>query len=100
MKTLLFASFLFFTSMAFSQTRDEIVKRYESGEKNIVITYSGVGNAEKIIKISDYEEGYLFPYLVKTWGTKKDYKGREIWTLIKSEYFKKGGHPDDTVINW
>jgi hypothetical protein len=85
--------------MAFSQTRDEIVKRYESGEKNIVITYSGVGNAEKIIKISEYNEGYLFPYLVTTWGPKKDTDGREIWTRIKEEYFKKGGHFFDKVYN-
>lgn len=100
MKTLLFASFLFFTSMAFSQTRDEIVKRYESGQKNIVITYSGVGNAEKIIKISEYKANFLIPYSVETWGPKKDSYGREIWTCIKTEYFKKGGRIEDDVINW
>ena len=100
MKTLLFASFLFFTSMAFSQTRDEIVKRYESGEKEIVITYSGVGNAEKIIKISEYNANYLFPYKIITWGPKKDLNGREIWTNIKLEYFKKGGASEDEVYNY
>ncbi len=37
---------------SFGQIREEITERYDDGRKKMVITYSGLGNAEKIVKIS------------------------------------------------
>ena len=57
MKTIFTITFLFFTLIGFSQTtREEVVKRTEGGLKLEVITYSGSGNSEKIIKKCFYQE--------------------------------------------
>ena len=49
--------------------------------KKVVITYSGIGNAEKIVKVSEYKEYGLLPYYVKTYGSKIDSYGTNLWTI-------------------
>lgn len=59
MKTLIFFGMIFLTFTSFGQTtREEIVKRTENGLKLQVNTYSGTGNAEKLIKIIYYDGSY------------------------------------------
>ena len=57
MKTLITFTFLLFTLLGFSQTtREEVVKRTDGGLKLEVLTYSGTGNSEKLVKITKYTE--------------------------------------------
>ena len=100
MKSLLLSTFLLLSLVSFSQTRDEIISRYENGMKKVVITYSGIGNAEKIVKTTEYLEDNLSPYTVLTWGSKIDSDVRNIWTQIKRQYFKNGGYSEDTVLTF
>ena len=59
MKAFVFSLIFFLTFTSFGQTtREEIVKRTENGLKLQVNTYSGTGNAEKLIKITYYEGSY------------------------------------------
>lgn len=91
MKSLLLSTFLLLSLVSFSQTRDEIISRHEDGMKKIVITYSGIGNAEKIVKISEYMGEFLLPYSVVTYGSKIDSAGLSTWGKVKKEFFKNGG---------
>ena len=97
MKTILLSSFLLFSFLSFSQTREEIISRHENGMKKTVITYSGTGNTEKIVKVTEYRSYYLVPYSVRTYGLKNDSQGRGEWNVIKVEYFKNGGATEDHV---
>jgi hypothetical protein len=57
MKTIITFTFLLFSFLGFSQTtREEVVKRTDGGLKLEVLTYSGTGNSEKLIKKTIYEE--------------------------------------------
>jgi hypothetical protein len=96
MKSFLLSFFLLLSLSSFSQTRDEIISRHENGMKKTVITYSGIGNAEKIVKVSEYLNCYLAPYSVKTYGSKIE-NGRTIWVIVKTELFKNGGASEDKV---
>jgi hypothetical protein len=96
MKSFLLSFFLLLSLSSFSQTRDEIISRHENGMKKIVITYSGIGNAEKIVKVSEYIAYYLVPYKVETYGSKIE-DGRTNWVIVKSERFKNGGADEDVV---
>jgi|694.fasta_scaffold149817_2 hypothetical protein len=91
MKSLLLSTFLLLSLVSFSQTRDEIISRYEDGMKKIVITYSGIGNAEKIVKISEYGVGFLLPHNVVTYGSKINSNGISTWGKVKKEIFLNGG---------
>jgi|688.fasta_scaffold171448_2 hypothetical protein len=97
MKTILLSSFLFFSFLSFSQTREEIISRHENGMKKTVLTYSGTGNTEKIVKVTEYKSYYLVPLSVRTYGLKNDSQGRGEWDVIKVEYFKNGGATEDHV---
>ena len=97
MKSLLLSTFLLLSLVSFSQTRDEIISRYEDGMKKIVITYSGIGNAEKIVKTTEYLSDNLSPYRVFFWGSKIDTDGINIWQIVKTQSFKNGGAPEDNV---
>ena len=97
MKSLLLSTFLLLSLVSFSQTRDEIISRHENGMKKVVITYSGIGNTEKVIKISEYSDRYLNPWSVITFGLKIDSKGRNTWVLVKTQVFKNGGAGEDSV---
>ena len=56
MKTFFLLFVLCLTTYGYTQTtREEVVERFEDGSKKKVITYSGVGNAEKIIKATTYD---------------------------------------------
>jgi hypothetical protein len=99
MKSLLLSTFLLLSLVSFSQTRDEIISRHENGMKKVVITYSGIGNAEKIVKVSEYKEYGLLPYYVKTYGSKIDSYGTNLWVIVKRQYFKNGGSAEDKVYN-
>ena len=94
------------TTYGYTQTtREEVVERFEDGTKKKVITYSGVGNAEKIIKATTYDNlgdwngCYVIPYKVETYGNKvKD--GKAYWGIVKHQYFKAGGAlEDETNLN-
>ncbi len=98
MKSLLLSTFLLLSLVSFSQTRDEIISRHESGMKKVVITYSGIGNTEKVIKISEYSDGYLNPWSVITFGSKINGFGHNAWEKIKTETFKNAGAWEDKVI--
>ena len=100
MKSLLLSTFLLLSLVSFSQTRDEIISRYENGMKKVVITYSGIWNAEKIVKTTEYLENNLSPYTVLTWGSKIDSDGRNIWVILKLQYFKNGGAGEDNVYTY
>ena len=100
MKSLLLSTFLLLSLVSFSQTRDEIISRYENGMKKVVITYSGIGNAEKIVKVSEYLENNLSPHTVFFWGSKIDSDGINTWTQIKRQYFKNGGLGEDEVYTY
>lgn len=65
--------------------------------KKIVITYSGIGNAEKIVKVSEYFNYYLVPFKVETYGSKIESNGIPRWKVIKTELFKNGGSSEDKV---
>ena len=93
MKSLLLSTFLLLSLVSFSQIRDEIISRYENGMKKVVITYSGIGNTEKIVKISKYQINYLIPSEVETYG-EKIVDGITKWVLIKEQFFKNGGDID------
>jgi hypothetical protein len=97
MKSLLLSTFLLLSLVSFSQMRDEIISRHESGMKNIVITYSGIGHSEKIVKVTEYSHGFLLPYRVSTYGSKIDLDGKSRWLVLKEEYFKNGGSREDKV---
>ena len=97
MKSLLLSTFLLLSLVSFSQTRDEIISRHESGMKKVVITYSGIGNAEKIVKVSEYLEGYLVPYVVESYGSKINSDGISTWEKVKRQLFKNGGVMEDSV---
>jgi hypothetical protein len=57
MKTIITLTFLLFSYLGFSQTtREEVVERNKYGQKLSVITYSGTGNSEKIVKITRYKD--------------------------------------------
>lgn len=99
MKSILLSSFLFFSFLSFSQIREEILSRHENGMKRTVITYSGTGNTEKIVKVTEYENSYLVPFSVQTYGLKNDSQGRGEWKVIKEEYFKNGGAFEDAIYN-
>ena len=90
---LLFAFCL--STYAYTQTtREEVVERHEDGSKKKVITYSGIGNSEKIIKVSHYQYQYVSPYKVETYGIIVEY-GETLWKEIKTQYFKAGGALED-----
>ena len=97
MKSLLLSTFLLLSLVSFSQTRDEIISRHESGMKKVVITYSGIGNTEKIVKTTEYVENNLSPYRVLTYGSKIDSYGTNLWAIVKRKYFKNGGSSEDKV---
>ena len=118
MKTIFTITFLFFTLIGFSQTtREEVVKRTEGGLKLEVITYSGSGNSEKIIKKCFYQErpDYYRPDGVNNVSTKPHqiaYYGnyKVEWTspegktrtalcygIIKSENFDLEGKIESTT---
>ena len=99
MKSILLSSFLFFSFLSFSQIREEIISRHENGMKKKVITYSGTGNTEKIVKVTEYENSYLVPFKVQTYGLKNDSMGRSIWAIVKEEWFKNGDAPEDAIYN-
>jgi hypothetical protein len=99
MKSLLFSFFLILSASSFGQIREEIIERFEDGSKKKVITYSGVGNSEKIVKISFYDNRFLYPWKVVTYGSKTESNGTTTWQRIKEEYFKSGGSPVDEVRN-
>ena len=83
------------STYAYTQTtREEVVERYEDGTKKKVITYSGVGNAEKLIKVTEYYLHYVSPYMVQTYGTKV-LNGFTYWVPVKNQYFKAGGSGED-----
>jgi hypothetical protein len=87
MKTLLFCFSVFcFSLTSFAQIREEVVSRHEDGTKKIVITYSGVGNNEKILKISEYSQHYVTPYKVTTYGS-REFPDGKTWMKVKVEYF-------------
>ena len=93
---LLFAFFL--TTYAYTQTnREEVVERFEDGSKKKVITYSGVGNAEKILKITEYYSDNVSPYTILTYGNYV-IDGIAYWGLVKRQYFKAGGAGQDETI--
>ena len=96
MKSFLLSFFLLLSLSSFSQTRDEIISRHENGMKKIVITYSGIGNAEKIVKVSQYISNRLVPWRVETYGSKIE-DGRTNWVIVKTESFKNGGASEDKV---
>jgi len=55
MKTIITFTFLLFSLCGFSQTtREEVITRNKEGQKLIVLTYSGTGNGEKLIKKTEY----------------------------------------------
>ena len=55
MKTIITFTFLLFSYLGFSQTtREEVVERNKYGQKLVVITYSGTGNSEKLVKRTSY----------------------------------------------
>jgi hypothetical protein len=95
---LLFAFCL--TTYAYTQTtREEVVERYEDGTKRKVITYSGVGNAEKLIKVTEYcavtSDGvYVSPCTIITYGNKV-INGNAYWGWVKIQEFKAGGQSED-----
>ncbi len=61
MKTIITLTFLLFSYLGFSQTtREEVVERNKYGQKLKVITYSGTGNSEKIVKITRYKDENLY----------------------------------------
>ena len=93
------------TTYGYTQTtREEVVERFEDGSKKKVITYSGVGNAEKIIKVSHYlnfgSDGcYVTPCRVFTYGNKV-IDGNAYWGVVKGQWFKAGGHyQDETMLD-
>lgn len=96
---LLFAFCL--TTYAYTQTtREEVVERYGNGSKKKVITYSGVGNSEKIIKVTHYgslNSCFLNPHKIETYGNKVsgDYV---FWEVVKTQYFKAGGASEDKTV--
>jgi hypothetical protein len=96
MKSFLLSFFLLLSLSSFSQSRDEIISRYDNGMKKVVITYSGIGNAEKIVKVSQYLANRLVPWLVETYGSKIE-DGRTNWVIVKTELFKNGGASEDKV---
>ena len=98
MKLLVLSTFLLLSLVSFSQTRDEIISRHENGMKKIVITYSGIGNTEKIIKVCEYSEGYLSPFRIVTYGSKINFLGHNTWEPVKTETFKSSGAWEDEVI--
>ena len=60
MKTIITLTFLLISYLGFSQTtREEVVERNKYGQKLLVITYSGTGNSEKIVKITRYNDNNL-----------------------------------------
>jgi hypothetical protein len=91
------------TTYGYTQTtREEVVERFEDWSKKKVITYSGVGNAEKIIKVSHYDrvgyDGcYVTPYSVDTYGNKVIY-GNAYWGVVKVQSFKAGGAKEDETL--
>ena len=97
MKSLLLSTFLLLSLVSFSQTRDEIISRYENGMKKDVITYSGIGNTEKIVKTTEYLSDNLSPYRLLTYGSKIDSDGINTWVIVKEQYFKNGGAGLDKV---
>jgi hypothetical protein len=101
---LLFAFCL--STYAYTQTtREEVVERHEDGSKKKVITYSGVGNSEKILKITEYhstgmysKEGFFVsPYSIKIYGT-KIVNGYAYWGVVKSQSFKAGDALEDETV--
>lgn len=88
------------TTYGYTQTtREEVVERFEDGSKKKVITYSGVGNAEKILKVTYYnswwETGhYVSPYYIQTYGNKVN-DGKAYWGIVKQQNFKAGGALED-----
>ena len=99
MRSLLLSTFLLLSLVSFSQTRDEIIYRHNGGMKKTVITYSGLGNSEKIVKTSEYNSDFLVPYRVDTYGSKIE-GGKNRWVIVKTEYFKNGGSTEDKVYNY
>ncbi len=76
-------------------TREEVVERFDNGSKKKVITYSGVGNAEKILKVTYYYyEWCVSPYIIEEYGS-KDWNGMATWDIIKTQFFKAGGASED-----
>jgi hypothetical protein len=56
MKTIITFTFILITLSILSQTtREEVVKRTEGGLKLEVLTYSGTGNSEKLVKRTTYD---------------------------------------------
>lgn len=102
MKTffLLFAFCL--STYAYTQTtREEVVERFVDGSKKKVITYSGVGNAEKILKVTYYDNWletghYVSPYYIQTYGSKV-VRGQAFWGVVKTQHFKAGGSDEDST---
>jgi hypothetical protein len=60
MKIIITFTFLLFSYLGFSQaTREEVVERNKDGQKLVVNTYTGTGNAEKLIKRTYYNDRNL-----------------------------------------
>jgi hypothetical protein len=60
MKTIITLTFLLISYLGFSQTtREEVVERNKYGQKLLVITYSGTGNSEKLVKRTFYYDNNL-----------------------------------------
>jgi hypothetical protein len=110
MKAFVFTLMFFLTFTSFGQTtREEIVKRTENGLKLQVNTYSGTGNAEKLIKITYYEGSYqsthisnspiLIEYFgaynrVCQWG--EDKFDENLYGCVKREEFDSKGKIEGT----
>ena len=89
------------TTYAYTQTtREEVVERYSNGSKKKVITYSGVGNSEKIIIVTHYGAlpyCLLNPMKIETYGNKVI--GELVyWEVVKTQYFKSGGASEDKTV--
>ena len=67
-------------SNKFLDTREEIIARYENGNKKIVVKYMGQGNNEKIIERTTYSEDDRIIML------EKPLEG----ITIKKEYYDNG----------
>jgi hypothetical protein len=100
MKLILFSLFLALSASSFGQIREEITERFEDGSKKTVITFSGLGNTEKIVKKSFYSFNYLSPWKVETYGSKPGPSGTSLWKEVKIEYYKSGGASKDEIYTY
>ena len=81
------------------QVREEIIERYPSGEKKIVVKYKGEGNEEKVVERTTYlesGESLLYENLID--GTSKDWA--ELNGLYNAENYKKYLQGTWKVIKW